>query len=96
MAFNLIANSAGKRRSRRFTEFEEYLSKSHVVKIAREVIEYNKYSKGLLSPKQTEKLLGKETYQRLLSASKIPSEPELSVFNTKLNTALNYNPKNKE
>jgi hypothetical protein len=79
-----------------FTEFEEYLSKNHMVNTAREVLEYRKYSKGLLSPKETQRLIGTENYKKLLGFENSHKPKELSDFNNKLTTAINYNPKNKE
>jgi hypothetical protein len=62
---------------------------------AREVLQYRQFSKGKLSPKETQKLIGTDNFKKLLGFEK--SKPtELSDFNNKLKTASNYNPKNKE
>jgi len=80
-----------------FTEFEEFVSKHQMVKTAREVLDYRKYSKGQLSAQEVQKLIGNDSFKKLTSAyNNTVKTKELSDFNNKLQTALNFNPKNQE
>lgn len=80
-----------------FNDFEKVLNEHPKIKTARDVLQYRKHSKGLLSDEETEKLIGKEEFKKLEAAkSKANNQLQLSQFNKNLQTALNYNPKNKE